>query len=252
MGLVIWLGRGHSNQSKPSGVGWVSTHHALCKRLRMIQNSLHYVWHRTLRDTGLRSLHNKLRYGADAPIPNERLWIKPALVTHRYRRPNRTDQQIGSRYSGAVMAGDWDLDKRKLRLSAKYRACLRHFKKDLSWEDTGIYDFSMRRIARDGQIDGLTTLADVKARYKAIDDIMATIKSEGQLRNADPSPKYERNGILIHIDREGQPLFGNEGFHRIALSRLANLAIIPVRLGVIHPSALQTDVLQRLRQPPKT
>ncbi|SEW21183.1 hypothetical protein SAMN04488515_1624 [Cognatiyoonia koreensis] len=211
---------------------------------------LHYIWHRSQRDSGLRYLQNRLRYGADAPRPHERLWIKPSLITERHKRENRNMHPFGSRYSGCVFGGDWDLSRSRLWASQKYKACRLHFKKGLSWEETGIIDFSMRRIARDGAIDGLQTREEIVARYDAVDQIMATIKAEGRLRCADPSARTEIGGVLVHIARDGSVLFGNEGYHRLALARIARLPIMPVRLGVTHPQALKTDVLQRLRKPP--
>lgn len=248
MGVVIRLGRWYSNQGTNSGVEWVLTYSPSWHIIHMIQNALHHIWHRAMRESGIRYAKNRWRYGPEAPRPDERLWVNPLSVKQMYRRKDRTIQRLNNRYSGVVLAGDWDLDRLKLWRSPKYRACWRHFNKGFTWEETGIYAYSLRRIAQDGHIDRMTTLAEVKERYARIDVMMADIQKEGKLRSASPSKTHEKRGILMHIDRNGKLLFGNEGYHRLALARIAKLPIIPVRLGIVHPDALKTDVLPRLRQ----
>lgn len=216
----------------------------------MIRNGIHYIWHRSLRDTGIRRLQNNLRYGADAPRPHERIWVNPGLIRHRHKRPHKSDLPLGSRYSGCIMDGDWDQNRRRIWASQKYKACRLHFTKGVSWEDTGIIDFSMRRIARDGQLDGMRTQAEILDRYAAIDTMMAQIMAERTLRPSTPDKPTEIGGVLVHIARDGSILFGNEGYHRLALSRIAQLDVIPARLGITHRAVLETDRLSQLRQPP--
>ena len=42
----------------------------------------------------------------------------------------------------------------------------------------------------------------------------------------------------MHIDRQGKPIFGLGGNHRLAIALTVGLRSFPAQLGVIHPNAL--------------
>lgn len=49
-------------------------------------------------------------------------------------------------------------------------------------------------------------------------------------------------GILVHLTRDGQPIFANQGYQRLAIAQLANAETIPVVLGVTHRQAYRCGI----------
>ncbi len=199
----------------------------------------------------LRDLGNRLRYGPGAPRSDELIWIDPRAVTRMYAR--KGPRVYRRRHSGTVAGGDWDLGGRPIEEGVKIRACIRHFVDGESWEETGIYDEMMRRIARDGIFDGCTTLDDVRARYAGIDAMYDEIARSRRLQPMHERPdafRGEHGGIYVHVDRHGAPLLAGNGNHRLAIAQILGLPRIPAQLGALHRAAWDAGVLEELRRRP--
>ena len=197
----------------------------------------------------LRDLANRVRLGPGSPRSDELIWIDPLQVTHVYSRKGPVAYR--RRHSGTVAAGDWDRRGTPIDAAIKVSACNRHFVGGESWEETGIVDEMMSRIARFGTFDGCRTREDVLARYDRIDRMYDEIARTGRLQPVIERPerfRREHGGILIHIDREGRPLLAGNGNHRLAIARILKLDRVPAQLGAIHLDALKAGVLPRLRQ----
>jgi uncharacterized ParB-like nuclease family protein len=56
-----------------------------------------------------------------------------------------------------------------------------------------------------------------------------------------PAHARERGGILVHVDREGRPVYnGWSGCHRLAIARHLALPTVPVSVGVVHADAVRS------------
>jgi len=189
---------------------------------------------------------NRLRFGANAPRTDEPIFPDPAQITHRATgRP-----QFRRRHSGLVTSGDWDLSTVPIDPSAKMTACRRHFLDGLTWEETGILDLGLREIATHGQFDGARTLTQLRARYAGLDRLYDQVQREGRMRLRAELPSYFRRefgGLFVHITRTGDVIQAGGGIHRLAIAQIIGLAEMPAQLGVIHPDALATGHLARLR-----
>ncbi len=195
---------------------------------------------------------NRRNYQGELPYFGQRIWINPQSVTHSVKR-NTTefDKYFTRNKSGLILPGDWDLETRPVTSGAKYKACKLHFIDGLDWSETGIYDNMMQVIARKKRFDGCQTLEDVVSRYQKMDTLWASIREKGMLSAAPidaPNPK-EPDGVLIHIGRDGQPLFGATGHHRFAICRLMGLDQIPAQLGLIHADAYTCGKLENYKKP---
>ena len=95
----------------------------------------------------------------------------------------------------------------------------------------------MLKINEKGVHDNCKTLSDVKERYARLDKIFEQVKEEGQLRPAGLpySKEHLTNGIIVHFDGEGTPLFGLGGCHRLAMAVVLDLPRVPVLMGMVHP-----------------
>ena len=98
--------------------------------------------------SGARHLINRLRYGAQAPRPGQRLTISPDMLTERYHTAQNHDKPIGHWQTGRVLAGDWDDCIRSFEKSLKYNSCRQHFLNGIPWEDTRAIPYGLQRIAR--------------------------------------------------------------------------------------------------------
>lgn len=194
------------------------------------------------------------RWQGDAgPRAKERIWIDPSRLTRIYTRNPSQTPDFKRRHSGMVIGGDWDQQTEPLDRSWKIAACLDHFCNGTAWRDTGIYDNMRRMIAQSGRFDSCETEADIIARYRDIDALYADIRRNGfadQTVHRFGAPRLPE-GVFIHIDRAGQPIFGAIGNHRLAIARALGLVAIPAQLGVIHRDAVRSDALAGYRARPE-
>ncbi|WP_143152715.1 hypothetical protein [Marivita hallyeonensis] len=199
----------------------------------------------------LRDLANRLAEGQNAPHAQERIWINPSRITRIYTRNPLETPDFKRRHSGMIVAGDWDQRTEPIDQSWKIAACLAHFRDGVPWEQTGVFERMQDVIARRGTFDGCRTQQDIEARYRRIDALYANIKASGYrnetvIRRAVPRLP---EGVFVHIDRDGTPVFGAIGNHRMGIARALGLTRIPAQLGVVHPKALSQGALQGFRDP---
>lgn len=200
----------------------------------------------------LRDWANRVKWGANAPRAQERIWIDPRVITRVYTRNAAVTPDFRRRHSGMVIAGDWDLQTEPIDQSWKIAACLGRYRDGLSWEETGVYDRMMQVITERGSFDGCHTLDDVKARYAKIDTLFEAIETAGYADHSVTSFGTTRlpEGVFIHIDRDGDAIFGAIGNHRMGIARALGLDRIPAQLGVVHPQALAQKALATYRTAP--
>ncbi|MCK0149382.1 hypothetical protein MWU54_05065 [Marivita sp. S6314] len=185
----------------------------------------------------LRDLANQLGQGSAAPKSQERIWIDPSRLTRIYTRNPAETPDFKRRHSGMVIDGDWDLKVEPIDQSWKIAACLAHFRDQAPWSDTGVYDHMTAMIAERGQFDSCRTMEDILTRYAQIDLLFDAIRTDGFRDDTVIKRGTPRlpEGVFIHIDRTGDPIFGAIGNHRIGIARALRLTRIPAQLGVVHP-----------------
>ena len=193
---------------------------------------------------------NFLRYGVNAPKVAQRLYVHPAAIENTTRRWlfNRTE-------CGKVLQGDWDQDLIPIDELEKIALASQRVRENVSWEKVGMYRLMMRLIRknRNGVYDGCRTLDDVVRRYERLDELIDHLKSGGVLLDGEQLGRIrEEGGVLVHLGREGQFIFGRTGCHRLAIARTLNLRAMPVLLGVVHADAVSNGkfeaVVERSRQ----
>jgi hypothetical protein len=191
-------------------------------------------------------------YGQIGPQSYERIYVNACNVTTHYRRNQDQTYHIQKWHSGRILDGDWDLNVTPINYSLKIAACIDRFKHEKSWEETDIYSHMVTMIRKKGSFDGCLTAADIANRYERIDRLWESIRADGMKSFAvnHLSRPRERGGVLIHIGRNGQPIFGGSGCHRLAIAKILELEHFPAQLGVIHKDAFNAGVLQAYRTPP--
>lgn len=181
----------------------------------------------------------------DAPRSAQLIWVSTRSITNVL--PQSTDElgrAVGYRvfmprdiYTGRVIGGDWDLVTEELNSLHKFNCCVQHFGDKVPWDETDLYQLHLKRLQFDGFHPKGNSAQQILERYKALDDLYQDVKKKGRLSTQSEISKYgfrEDGGIYIHIDRNGSPIFGGGGIHRLAIAKILNLEIVPAQLGVIH------------------
>ncbi len=189
---------------------------------------------------------NLARFGRGAPRPRTLFSIAPKEVTQRYHPAQNNNKRIGHWHTGRVLPGDWDICIREFGTSVKFDSCRKHFLKGVPWRKTRAIPYGLKRIARQGKYDECRTEADLMARYARLDDLWEKTKANGSLPHGTAKGTSPVTGILVHVDRNGTLLFGNQGFHRLAIAQLLDLPEVTVVLGAVHPGAVKSGAFSAL------
>lgn len=193
------------------------------------------LWLRDALRAWAQDRRQRARFGAAAPLYAEGIEIPLSDLTGSVGAP------LSRRTSGRVTGGDWDLEPAPLAAHPKAHYCLRHWRDGDSWEAAGAVDYHMRAIERDGVIDGCRTREDVDRRLEALDRVYEDVLRDGALKPkaALRRPNFrESGGILVHVGRDGNGLFGLAGNHRLAMALAAGLPVVPAQVGQVHPDGL--------------
>ena len=193
-----------------------------------------------------RDLISRYKFGKVAPYFGQAIYINPQTCNTFFSDWDR-------KHSGTVKDGDWDLAVHPLIEYPKYKHCIDHWVKGVSWKDAGAYDFLRSLIKQRGvPIDGCFTEEEIINRYDKLDKIFEQVSRAGELyprKKVNPHNFRESGGVYFHIDRNNMPVFGTGGAHRFAMSKILNFSIIPAQLGVVHKAAVNDWV--KYKTPPK-
>lgn len=185
---------------------------------------------------------NFVRFGPGAPKAGQRIYINPGCVHNWVFLFSRRD-------TGKVIDGDWDNAVVPLTEIPKIRIVHRRIREGLSWQEAGAYDNLMQRIQDLGPRDGCSDLEDVKARYDRVDALIEHLAKGGRfLTSAEMGAYREFGGVYIHVGRNGEPIFGGGGCHRLAIAQGLGLERIPAQVGVVHRRAVTSGAFRSLME----
>ena len=108
-----------------------------------------------------------------------------------------------------VVGGDWDLVKKDFNESIVMESFRQHFVEGQPWEVTPYYEFK--------------SMED-RSYFEKYDELYADIKENGYNRNRP---------IAVFIGRSGEYIL-NHGYHRLAIMKIIEEDIIPVRVKARH------------------
>ena len=128
-----------------------------------------------------------------------------------------------------------------------YQSLFKHFNDKVPWTNT---EFVSKCLDDDPiQWSNCESESDVIKKCNEIDGLYKKIKNNGyKTRVQVGKNKYTKHGldeILVDIDRDGKLLFIN-GRHRLAIAKILNLDIIPVRVVCRHTiwQSERTDLIK--------
>lgn len=192
------------------------------------------------------NIANILKYGYYAPRYGERLWVNPADIKLSIGQKKRI-KHFGSKrvFNGSVIEGNWDQEGKCIYSKNVYKACYEHWVNGVKWQDTVMFNKMIKRIKAGEKVDQYDTIHSLKKRYERLDKIYDQVKQERRLRCSEEVEGSKRlfakglSDIEVFIDREGKPLHGRGGNHRLAIAKILELPLIPVKLGAIHPDGIK-------------
>lgn len=174
-----------------------------------------------------RDTHNWLKYGKDFPKTFQRVYLQANLIEFR-------NNYLRYEQSCEIIPGNWDTDVFSIwedhPSNRNFLSAYRKYKEGLSWQDVGAVNSILSRWERRG-----ASQKDVEDRLLNLDLIYAKTAIAHQLPSmAEVGAFRELGGILVHFDRNLNPILGRGGNHRLAIALALEISFIPVQVGVIH------------------
>jgi hypothetical protein len=177
----------------------------------------------------------RLRYrrmGMDAvPSPEATIEVDPAAITHLVPL-SRFHEPSPRAILGTVCGGDWDRDPLPIESRPKYEACRARVEEGVPWAETGIVDHlaaELEATHAESIEHGCRSRHDLLERYETErEGLYVSLRENGYDRATSPVC------CRVHIDRDGQFLFGSGGRHRFYLSRLLGVESVPVQVLCRH------------------
>jgi len=174
--------------------------------------------------------------------PHKRLWINHKQVKFCIKNQEFHGDVPNQKLRAKILDGNWDYDIKPIEEFEKYNVLYQRFCLNKSWSEIGVF-----KKREDGSNwDNYATRDSLKKRYENIDLIYEDVKSTGKLKSRYEVIKnwkylfFERDGIIFHVDRNGQPIFAGSGWHRLCIALFLKVEKIPIQLGVIHPKGLKS------------
>ena len=160
-----------------------------------------------------------------------RVHVSPHLIDRGY------GEFKPGQHHGAIMRGDWDLRTYPITGNPLVRMALAHWEDGVGWEDTGAVAYQLERIRLYGShaADGLWQREDILRRYDRLDQLFELTARAGEF----PPEANAEDGIYIHLDRQGQAVFGQRGVHRFVIATVLGHEQVTAQLGVVHARAPQ-------------
>lgn len=143
-----------------------------------------------------------------------------------------------------------EMMKLNYRANFRIKCCMDHWLNNIPWEDTGIYEWLLMEIKHSSshRIDGCSNIADIKKRYKKLDQIFSQVQEEGRFRlEEEICTEHFLDSYFhdyVHIGPDGIPYSVSPGWHRYAISLILKIPY-PLRIGYVHEDALSHYSLYR-------
>ena len=168
----------------------------------------------------------------------ERIWVNPMEISHLITKQEvqRVTGIHRNRASGVIV--DWNEINERIPIMEDFRMqyCFKHWKDGQSWHEIGVFDYMMQTKSY-----GNWPIEKIKARYTMLDQAFQETKKSGRLKTRqeiNPGNFREEDGILVHIAKDGEIIFGGNGFHRLAMAQVLELKQVPACVGLVDKTAI--------------
>lgn len=179
-----------------------------------------------------RDITNRLRFGRACPRSCELIYVETSSIV---ALPLSWKKDMGGRIDSGLVVDTWKAKKSDyipLERVVKIDQCIKRWKLGMPWEDTGALDFY-----KDKGLD----LERITRRHEILDSIFKKVKRDRKLTPKSQLRRInfrEKGGIRINIGPSGEPVFVDDGTHRLAMALVAEIPVVPAQLGIVHINAL--------------
>jgi hypothetical protein len=144
-----------------------------------------------------------------------------------------------------VLSGNWDTENlTKIEDFIIFRSLKDMFIENKEWKETDLYKFIRDQIdSKDYRWTwGCKNLRDLEERGKYLHSLYRSIKENGLVDHnvcinknlISVAGHLENDDIMIAIDRNGMPLFIQNGSHRLCMAKILGIKKIPVKVYLRH------------------
>ncbi|WP_152419328.1 ParB N-terminal domain-containing protein [Halobiforma nitratireducens] len=184
-------------------------------------------------------------------------YVSPKRISYysnrEYENTNSIKDEIGS-----ICSGEWDcgtirpvcgIDDEDWKAEGLndyiHKSIRERYVCGKKWKNTPAYQYALSRINTGSPTwHGSKSKKELQRRCEKLDDLYESIQEKGLLSNREltkrgrklprPVSKCRRGEILVDRGRNGQLLFV-DGIHRLCLSKVLNIDLIPVQIVTRHP-----------------
>jgi hypothetical protein len=193
-------------------------------------------------------IKNKLKYGLNAPLHLERIWINPQQINSFIPKEEikRITGKNRQESSGMIIDGSEIRVMTPLEEDFRFRYSRERWKENKEWHEIGVFEYMKTETIK--YVD--YSQAQLEVRYETFDKLFEEIKKDGRIKTRqeiNPSNFREQDGILVHIGKDGELFFGGIGFHRFSIAKVLDLQIIPACIGLVDKNSIH--LLNKYRSP---
>ncbi len=191
---------------------------------------------------------NKLKYGLNAPVHLESIWINPQEINSFIPKEEikRITGKNRQEASGMVIDGAEIREITPLEEDFRFRYSIERWKENRDWHEIGVFEYMKTETVKYADY----SQDQLEERYETFDNLFKEIKKDGRIKTRkelNASNFREENGILVHIGKDGELLFGGIGFHRFSIAKVLGLQMIPCCIGVVDKNSIH--LLKKFRSP---
>lgn len=175
------------------------------------------------------------RFGRNAPRFGQRLWIAPAEIDWMLTYP------LPRHLSGQFRSGGWDQRVDQYALCPVLSMIQDRIWRGIEWENLAYFQRLLSLAEQEKSPSRRDYLGKmIRAKYHLVDQLIDEVKVSRRLKTCRELGGFrEVGGVYVHIARDGSPVFGLAGRHRLAVASALRLPRIPVQLGVVHAELLR-------------
>jgi hypothetical protein len=142
-----------------------------------------------------------------------------------------------------IKDGNWDIENlNKIEDSIIYSSIKDIFINNKKWSETSLYNFIKNGIESGNFKWNCDTIESLEKREEYLKRLYLSIKENGLLENQDDisnifkmnPDQIENDDLMVALDRNGNPLFVQNGSHRLSICKILGIKKIPVRVYVRH------------------
>lgn len=192
----------------------------------------------------LRDCSNLIRFGRDAFLAGQRVWIVPREIRKEVRLA------YSRAHTATIRGGSWDEYSRPVESNPVYSEMRRLLQSVGMMQVSGAEVQGFENLGLGTQDAARMSIETSPASNReGLLRLITDVRSLGRLRTREELGGFrEFYGVYIHIGRTGEALFGRGGQHRFAIARLLDLPLIPAQIGIVHDCAVRNIGLRELQR----